>query len=69
MTISREFVEGKEGSLPEPVNGRWGEKRREGRKSKGPSHREKKKILTEGMMIWSCSFSYGRRDRIFRTVK
>lgn len=55
--------------MPEPVNGRWGEKRREGRRKKRAITQREKKILTEGMMIWSCSFSYGRRDRIFRTVK
>lgn len=38
MTISRGFVERKEDNLSEPVNGRWGKKRREGRR---------KKILTE----------------------
>lgn len=40
MTISREFVESKEGNLPEPVNGRSGEKGREGRR--------KQRTITQG---------------------
>lgn len=43
MTISREFVERKEGNLPEPVNGRWEEKGREGKR--------KQRAITQGERV------------------